>query len=93
MIRDHYGLAAFRSRQQAIYFANQLQRAGVRASTVNTPREVSLGCGISVRFDPAQMARAQSLLRRTNPTTLIGLYDASREARRVVLEGVSASGV
>ncbi|MGI6114876.1 DUF3343 domain-containing protein [Luoshenia tenuis] len=91
MTRDHYGLAAFRSRQQAIYFANQLQRAGVRASTVNTPREVSLGCGISVRFDPGQMAKAQSLLRRTNPTTLIGLYDATRDERNVALKRVSTS--
>ena len=62
-----------------------------KRQTVNTPREVSLGCGISVRFDPAQMARAQSLLRRTNPTTLIGLYDATRDERSVALKRVSTS--
>lgn len=67
-----YAIASFRSRQQVFGFESALKRAGLRAEVVSTPREVALGCGLSVRFAsedwprvsrdiPAASGRATSL--------------------------------
>ena len=69
-----YGIAAFRSRQQVLYFEDLLRKNGVPVGIVTTPRAVALGCGLSVRFNTADVDRVRDMLRRGNPGNLIGLY-------------------
>lgn len=69
-----YGIASFRSRQQVFAFESALKRAGVHTQVVSTPREVALGCGLSVRFELVDAARVSDLYRRTQPSNLIGFY-------------------
>lgn len=69
-----YGIASFRSRQQVFAFESVLKRAGLRAQIVSTPREVALGCGLSVRFELRDVDRVISLYRRAQPGNLIGFY-------------------
>ncbi len=69
-----YGIASFRSRQQVFAFESVLKRAGLRAQIVSTPREVALGCGLSVRFELQDADRAFDLYRRAQPSNLIGFY-------------------
>lgn len=69
-----YGIASFRSRQQVFAFESALKRAGVRTQIVSTPREVALGCGLSVRFDESDTGRVIDMYRRVQPGNLIGFY-------------------
>ena len=69
-----FGLAAFRSRTQVLRFEEALRRAGLSAGVVSTPREIAMGCGLSVRFDLGQYPQALSVYRRLNPGALIGFY-------------------
>ena len=69
-----FGLAAFRSRTQVLRFEDALRRAGLSSGVVSTPREVSMGCGLSVRFDLGQFPQVLSVYRRLNPGALIGFY-------------------
>lgn len=69
-----FGIASFRSRQQVFAFEAALSRGGVRAEVVSTPREVALGCGLSVRFDLAQFPRVVEIYHSTRPKNLIGFY-------------------
>ena len=39
---------------------------------IATPREVAIGCGLSVRFDLAQTPQVMQVYRRLNPGALIG---------------------
>ena len=73
-----YAIASFRSRQQVMSFEGQLRRAGVRGEVVSTPREIAVGCGLSVRFDCADMDRVRELCRQTPPQNMIGIYCAVR---------------
>lgn len=73
-MQESYGIAAFRSRQQVMRFEDALRRAGIRVSIVTTPREVALGCGLSVRFELADADRVRNLYRLVNPGNLIGFY-------------------
>ncbi len=50
-MNDSFGLAAFRSRTQVLRMEDALHRAGLSAGVIATPREVAIGCGLSVRFE------------------------------------------
>lgn len=69
-----FGIAAFRSRTQVLRFEDALRRAGLSSGVVSTPREVAIGCGLSVRFDLSQTAQVMGVYRKTNPGALIGFY-------------------
>ena len=69
-----FGIASFRSRTQVLRMEDALRRSGVSAGVVSTPREVAMGCGLSVRFELADYPRVQSVYRRLNPGALIGFY-------------------
>lgn len=73
-MQDVYGVAAFRSRQQVFLFENALRREGVAVQIVSTPREISMGCGLSVRFRLEDQPIVCRVLRQVNTSNLIGLY-------------------
>ena len=50
-MNESFGLAAFRSRTQVLRMENALHRAGLSAGVIATPREIAVGCGLSVRFE------------------------------------------
>lgn len=82
-MRDIYGVAAFRSRQQVLRFESALRRFGIPAQVVTTPRDVSMGCGLSVRF-PMEYARSVRQALTASPTgNLIGLYRAEYDGQRL----------
>ncbi|HIU46640.1 MAG TPA: DUF3343 domain-containing protein [Candidatus Fimadaptatus faecigallinarum] len=71
-------IASFRSRQQVMNFESQLKRAGIRAEVVSTPRDIAVGCGLSVKFDMADLSRVKELCRAVPPQNMIGIYRADR---------------
>lgn len=73
-MNDVYGIAAYRSRQQVLMLESALRREGIQVRIVSTPREVSLGCGLSARFELANAARVARIVRSLNTGNLIGLY-------------------
>lgn len=73
-MQSSFGIASFRSRTQVLRMEDALRRAGLHAGVISTPREVALGCGLSVRFDLAQTAQVREVYRRLNPGALIGFY-------------------
>ena len=73
-MEEIYGVAAFRSRQQVLMFESALRREGIQGRIVSTPRDVSMGCGLSVRFRLEDTAAVSRVLRQVNTGNLIGLY-------------------
>ena len=47
---NEYGIAAFRSRHQVMKFEEALKKEGLMVRVISTPREIALGCGLSVQF-------------------------------------------
>lgn len=76
--QEAFGIAAFRSRQQVMRMDSALRRAGVHSEIISTPRDVSLGCGLSVRFDLRDAPAAMSVYRQARPGNLIGFYRVDR---------------
>ena len=73
-----FGIAAFRSRQQVLRFESALKRAAIRVQVVSTPRDVAVGCGLSVRFEMKDVERAVSVYHKAQPSNLIGFYQVER---------------
>ena len=82
-MRDVYGVAAFRSRQQVLRFEATLRRLGVPTQVVTTPRDISLACGLSVRFPMERLGEVRRALLTSNPGNLIGLYRAEYDGARL----------
>lgn len=73
-MHSSFGIAAFRSRTHVLRLEDALRRAGLHAGVISTPREIAMGCGLSVRFDLAQAPQVLAVYRRMNPGALIGFY-------------------
>lgn len=73
-MQSSFGIASFRSRTHVLRLEEALRRAGLHAGVISTPREVAMGCGLSVRFDLSQTAQVREVYRRLNPGALIGFY-------------------
>jgi len=73
-MQEVYGVAAFRSRSQVFMFEEALRRNGIAVRIVSTPRDVSMGCGLSVRFRLEDTQTVLRTLRQVNTGNLIGLY-------------------
>lgn len=73
-----FGIAAFRSRQQVLKFESALRRAGINVKVISTPRDVAVGCGLSVQFGIEDTQRVQEVLRLSQPSNLIGMYQVDR---------------
>lgn len=80
-MEETFALAAFRSRQQVFRFDSALRRHGIQASIISTPREIQVGCGLSLQFDLKDAPKAMEIFRRNNPGNLIGFYRFTPSAR------------
>lgn len=84
-MQNAFGIASFRSRQQALRLEDALRRDGINARIITTPRAVSMGCGLSVQFDLQDSNRVRAIVQREQPQNMIGLYrvDAGAGMARV----------
>ena len=86
MQNEVFGIASFRSRQQVLKFEGALRRAGVRVEVITTPRDVAIGCGLSIRFELADQGRVMEVYRQLRPSNLIGFYRVERmEGQRTII--------
>ncbi|MBQ4075837.1 MAG: DUF3343 domain-containing protein [Clostridia bacterium] len=77
-MQEIFGIGAFRSRQQVMRFDSALRRAGIHSQVISTPRDVSVGCGLSVKFDLADTEGVLDAYQRSRPGNLIGFYKVVR---------------
>lgn len=71
-----YIIAVFRSRTQTVNFKEELKRRGIRAETVSTPREVAIGCGLSVKLNKEDFLLAKEIQQRMKSSAFVGFYEA-----------------
>lgn len=78
-------LAVFRSRAHSLDYAERLHTHGVQATTVPTPKEAKIGCGLCVRFDARYFARAQAILKIGKYSSFKGFYKTDFESGKMTL--------
>lgn len=68
-----YMIVVFRSRQHALAFKDILTMHGVKCSVISTPKELSLGCGLSVKFEVWNKEKVDRIMSENN-TNSNGMY-------------------
>lgn len=77
-----FAIASFRSRSAVQKFEQALRRRGVSCQIMSTPREVAIGCGLSVRFALADLSIARAELHAAAPGSFIGFYSVDLSSGR-----------
>lgn len=67
-------LAVFRSRSHSIDYAERLKGYGITATLVPTPKEARIGCGLCVKIDGRDAARASAILKTGKYSSFKGFY-------------------
>lgn len=67
-------ITVFNNRNQSMQFASYLKRMGVSCKTINTPRELSISCGISVVFPYNKLKEAKFLISKYQFSAFVGFY-------------------
>jgi hypothetical protein len=75
--RESFDILSFRSRQHAFHFGQILRDQGIPNQVMSTPKEVALGCGLSLRFSPYLTRRILQIYRQYN-SPIIGCYHVER---------------
>lgn len=78
-------LAVFRARAQSLDYAERLQRHGVVADTIPTPKEAKIGCGLCVRFDGRFYVRANAILKTARYSSFKGFYKMDFVGGRIAI--------
>jgi len=64
-----------------------LSRENIRTEIINTPREVALGCGLSVKIDVRDIDKAREVYYKNRPTSFVGFYIVERAGTRTIVYG------
>lgn len=75
--QESFDILSFRSRQHAFHFSQILRDQGISNQVMSTPKEVALGCGLSLRFSPYMTRRILQIYRQYN-SPIIGCYHVER---------------
>lgn len=67
-------LAVFRSRAQAVDCNLKLHANGINSVLVNTPKEVNIGCGLSVKFTQNMQRRVYAIITKARYSAFYGFY-------------------
>ena len=70
---------AFRSRTQSMKLYDTLRAHGCACRLINTPREISTSCGLSVRVAESDAAHAVELYDYYRLETLIGIFRCTND--------------
>lgn len=79
-------LAAFNNRTQALQFSNQLRAMGVSVKIINTPREISTSCGLSIMFKFLDIAKARAIVNGARYASFKGFYLKKDNGRTFIYE-------
>ena len=70
----NYVLAVFSVRTDTMQFYNLLSRAGINAVVVETPKALSVSCGISVKFSKSDFVKARNILTKAKIGSFVRFY-------------------
>lgn len=70
----NYIIVVFKARTETLSFANILRGYNVPFQIINTPRNLNLSCGISVKMPAFRRDIAEEILRKRNFQSFAGIF-------------------
>lgn len=72
-------LVVFRARSETMKFASLISSYGIRARIVNTPRQITVACGISAKIEATALEIAKNIINRRQFYTFAGIYKVEND--------------
>lgn len=85
---EKYIIITFRSRYYSLRFNNILRDAGVKSLLMSTPREVAIGCGLSVRISCNEFNRTSQLMHK-HPMPWSGVWQVDSYGARKIIKRIN----
>lgn len=79
-------IAAFRSRAQTMRLFQLAKCNNIPCKIINTPHEASIGCGISVCYEPQHHSAMQNIFPRGCFNSFIGWFKMTRSSGNMSVE-------
>ncbi len=83
-----YLIASFRSRSQVFSFADMMKKSALFYEIVNTPREISLGCGLAVKINKNDFENVKTIINRYYYENFSGFYLVTENGFRRIVKSV-----
>ncbi len=71
-------IIAFKSRNNLYSFNSMLRKYNVSTNIINTPRSVSISCGLSIKTDFRNLALVKTILSQSSLDGFMGCYLINR---------------
>jgi hypothetical protein len=68
-------IAVFNNRNHTMQFASYMKKMGIRCNVINTPRELSVACGISAVFGMNAISQAKLIINNVKFSSFYKLYE------------------
>ena len=81
-------LAVFRSRTDVLSFISDFNRSGGVAHAVETPKQLSIGCGISAEVSFNQLELAYKLVTLKRYQSFFGIFRVEKRAGKVITQRI-----
>ncbi len=84
---DQFGVVTFNSTHHAIKGESIFKSKEIAFKTIPTPREITLSCGLSIRFDINDLEKVKNLI-ESNELSIKGIYKYLRDEKGSRLEKI-----
>lgn len=83
---EKFNLITFNSTHEAIAAEKELQQSGIKMRIIPVPKEISAGCGISVKLNLEDLQEVRKILGEKNIETLAYYYIEKLGLKKKVVE-------
>ncbi len=73
-----YLIIAFKSRNNLFNINKILQKHGINTAVVNTPRNISISCGLSIKVEIKALDLCKNIISRAQLNDFMGIYIVER---------------
>lgn len=84
-----YILAVFRSRTQTLSFDKILRSYGVKCRIVNTPKQVIVACGLSIKLSVKDFEDAFNIFCRRNFDNFAGFFYVKENGKSMTIQPIN----
>lgn len=84
-----YIVIAFRSRAHTVKFYDMLQSNGLYCEIINTPKQVGVGCGLSVKINTGGLIPVKKMLKKTSLSSFAGLFLVKETGKERIIRNIN----
>ena len=71
-------IISFKSRNSLYAFSKTLRANGISVSIINTPRNIAISCGLSIKTEMRHFSIISTMIKQSNLVDFIGIFSETR---------------